>query len=120
MYLLPKLIHEKLDKQRRTFFWQGGGQKKKYHLLRWDIINKSKTYGGLGIKNIHKMNVSLLCKWWWKLEAENGIWLQIVTKKYMSRDTVGSVRHKIDDSSIWSDLLKVKSIYLKRPLIRGD
>ena len=120
MYLLPKLTHKKLDKQRRTFFWQGGGQKRKYHLLRWEIINKSKKYSGLGIKNIHKMNVSMLCKWWWKLEAENGIWQQIVTKKYMSRDAVGSVRHKIDDSSIWSDLLKVKSIYLKCPLIRGD
>ena len=86
MYLLSKLIHEKLDKQRRTFFWQGGGQKKKYHLLRWDIINKSKTYGGLGIKNIHKMSVSLLCEWWWKLETENDIWQQIVTKKiYVQR-----------------------------------
>ena len=88
MYLLPKLIHEKLDKQRRTFFWQGGGQKKKYHLLRWDIINKSKTYGGLGIKNIHKMNVSLclLCEWWWKVETENDIWQQIVKKKiYVQR-----------------------------------
>ena len=85
IYLLPKTIVELLDKQRRTFFWQGGGQKKKYHLLRWDIINKSKTYGGLGIKNIHKMNVSLLCEWWWKVETENDIWQQIVTKKNVQR-----------------------------------
>ena len=28
MYLLPKLTHKKLDKQRRTFFWQGGWTKK--------------------------------------------------------------------------------------------
>lgn len=45
MYLLPKGTTDKLDKQRRSFFWQGGGQKKKYHLLRWQIINKSKKYG---------------------------------------------------------------------------
>ena len=109
-----------LTSKEELSFGKGVDKKKKYHLLRWEIINKSKKYSGLGIKNIHRMNVSLLCKWWWKLEAENGIWQQIVTKKYMSRDTVGSVRHKIDDSSIWSDLLKVKSIYLKCPLIRGD
>ena len=29
LYLLPKSTTDLLDKQRRTFFWQGGGQKKK-------------------------------------------------------------------------------------------
>jgi len=51
-----------------------GAKEKKYHLVKWDIINKSKKHGGLGIKSIHKMNISLLCKWWWKLEAEEGLW----------------------------------------------
>ena len=59
------------------------------------------------------MNISLLCKWWWKLEAENGLWQQIVRQKYLSSDNVGSVKHRLDDSPMWSDLLKVKSIYLK-------
>jgi len=113
LYLLPKTTTDSLDKQRRTFFWQGGGQKKKYHLVKWDINNKSKKQGGLGIKNIRKMNISLLCKWWWKLEAKNGLWQQIVRQKYLSSDNVGSVKHRLDDSPMWSDLLKVKSIYLK-------
>jgi hypothetical protein len=30
--------------------------------------------GGSGIKDIRKMNISLLCKWWWKLENEDGLW----------------------------------------------
>ena len=63
MYLLPKTTTEKLDKHRRTFFWQGGAQKRKYHLVHWGIINKNKEYGGLGLKDIRTMNVSLLCKW---------------------------------------------------------
>lgn len=33
MYLFPKTTVKALDKQRRTFFWQGGGQKRKYHLV---------------------------------------------------------------------------------------
>uniref|UniRef100_A0A0A9B3Y8 Reverse transcriptase domain-containing protein n=1 Tax=Arundo donax TaxID=35708 RepID=A0A0A9B3Y8_ARUDO len=28
MYLLPKIIHEKMDKTRRRFFWRGGEDKK--------------------------------------------------------------------------------------------
>jgi hypothetical protein len=73
MYLLPKTVADKHDKQRRIFFWQGGSTKKKYRLVRWETIYKSKKKGGLGIKNIRKMNVSFLCKWWWKLEKEKGL-----------------------------------------------
>lgn len=29
MYLLPLTVIQKMDKARRTFFWQGGGDKKK-------------------------------------------------------------------------------------------
>jgi len=55
MYLLPKTTSDRLDKQRRSFFWQGGGQKKKYHLVRWDVINKSKkNKEGWGLKTYKK------------------------------------------------------------------
>lgn len=42
IYLLQKTIVKTLDKTRRTFFWQGGGTKKKYHLVKWTKICKSK------------------------------------------------------------------------------
>jgi hypothetical protein len=38
IYLLPKTIVKKMDQIRRTFFWQGGGTKKKYHLIKWTKI----------------------------------------------------------------------------------
>ena len=114
MYLLPKIVADTLDKQRRTFLWSGNALKKKYHLVRWETICKSKKKGGLGIKNIRKMNVSLLCKWWWKLENEDGLWQSIVKAKYMSNNQlIGSVKHRVDDSPIWSDLLKIRPVYLK-------
>ena len=71
MYLLPKTTTEILDKQRRTFFWQGNGSKKKYHLIQWKVICKSKHKGGLGIKDIRKMNISLL-------SSGGGSWRQMM------------------------------------------
>jgi hypothetical protein len=33
--------------------------------------------------------------------------------KYLRKVVVGNVTHKLDDSPIWCDLLKVKHLYLK-------
>ena len=110
MYLFPQIVLEKLDKQRRTFLWQEGGQKRKYHLVRWETIWQSKKKGGLGVKDIQKMNLSLLCKWWLKLENEKGIWQELVTAKYLKDKTISSVTFKLGDSR---HLLKVKLIYIK-------
>jgi len=114
MYQLPKNITDALDKQRRIFLWQSNGPKKKYHLIKWTVVCKTKCRGGLGIKNIRKMNISLLCKWWWKLEHEVGLWQIIVKAKYMGGNSlIASIKNRIDDSPIWSDLLKVRHIYLR-------
>jgi hypothetical protein len=94
IYLLPKTIISKLDKIRRSFFWQGGGTKKKYHLVKWTKIWKHKKKRGLGIKDIRKMNISLLAKWWWKFDKEDGLWQQIVEFKYLKKDSIHSVKHK--------------------------
>jgi hypothetical protein len=81
MFLLFKTTLKKMDKARRKNFWQGGQLKKKYHPVRWGKICKSKKKGGLGIKNLRKVNISLLYKWWWMLEKEEGLWQVIVRKK---------------------------------------
>jgi len=73
MYLLPRTVMAKLDKQRRTFFWKGNSMKRKYHLVKWSTICQSKEKGGMGIKSIRKINASILCKWWWKLNNEKGL-----------------------------------------------
>lgn len=121
IYLLPKTVVYRLDKIRRTFLWQGGGTKKKYHLITWPKICKNKKKGGLGIKDIRKMNLSLLCKWLWKIDREQGLWQQIITHKYLRNDSISSVKHKQSDSSMRTDLLKVRNLYLQgRRFIVGN
>jgi hypothetical protein len=41
---------------------------------------------GLWIKDLRKMNVSLLCKWWWRLDNEEGLWQNIIRFKYIKVD----------------------------------
>ena len=69
-----------------------------------------------------RMNISLLCKWWWKLDREVGLWQKIVKFKYIRNSSIYDVKHRQSDSAIWADLLKVKDIYLqgRKILVRND
>jgi hypothetical protein len=102
-----------MEKIRRRFFWQAGRLKKKYHLVKWDIVCKANKKGGLGLKDLRKMNVSLLCKWWWLLESGEGIWQDIVNLKYVKNYPICDTTSKMNDSPLWRDLMKVRYIYLR-------
>jgi len=54
------------------------------------------------------MNISLLCKWLWKLEKEDGLWQQIIKFKYIKNASICTVKHRQNDSAIWTDLLKIR------------
>ena len=124
MYLLPKTILKKIDVIRKRFFWQGGGLKKKYHLVKWRRISQLKKKGGLGVKDLWKLNICLLCKWWWQLETNEGLWQKIVRKKYMNNSCITlSLKKKPSNSHVWNQLLSIKDFYLagRKMLVgRGD
>jgi len=87
--------------------------KKKYHLIKWIKITKPKSKGGLGIKDLRRMNISLLCKWWWKVENGEGIWQEIIREKYLKKGMICMLTKNPKNSPVWNDLLKVRHIYLK-------
>jgi hypothetical protein len=52
-------------------------------MVKWSKVCRSKKKGGLGILDLQKQNISLLCKWWWKLETQHGLWQDIIKAKYL-------------------------------------
>jgi hypothetical protein len=81
-------------------------------------VTSPKSKGGLGVKDLRRMNLS---KWWWKLEFEEGIWQEIVRKKYRIFKGISGLQRKPRNSSAWNDLIKVKQLYLKgRIMILGN
>ena len=64
------------------------------------------------------MNESLLCKWWWKLENNDGLWQQIVKKKYIKMIPIAQLKRKPTNSPVWNDLLEVRDLYRKGRVMR--
>jgi hypothetical protein len=62
--------------------------------VKWVKLTEPKNKGGLGVQVLWKLNISLLCKWWWKLEAGLGIWHQVVTRKYVKDQCLSQLKIK--------------------------
>lgn len=83
LFFAPINVIKKLEIIIRNFLWDGGVDRKKYHHVAWDIVLKPKNLGGLGVKDLHLMNIALLMKWLWKFgEDDNPLWKNLVSQKY--------------------------------------
>jgi hypothetical protein len=80
-------------------------------MVKWTRVCRSKKKGGLGVKDIRKQNISLLCKWWWKLETLDGLWQDIIKAKYLRNKTVATVTSRFNNSPCWKVILEVKETY---------
>lgn len=50
MFLLPisNGVIDSLDSMRRNFMWEGNSETRKFYLVKWDTLFKSKRAGGSG------------------------------------------------------------------------
>jgi hypothetical protein len=63
---IPPKVVEALRKICRAFLWKGRQEVKGGHcLVAWDKVTSPKDHGGLGIPNLHLLNLALRCRWAW-------------------------------------------------------
>jgi hypothetical protein len=81
--------------------------------IKWKWICKPKKKGGSRMKDLYKFNISLMCKWWWKLEHGSSPWQDLMEQKYLRGGGIYYTKYIPGDSPLWKDMLQVKHIYLK-------
>lgn len=82
-----------------------GSGHQKYHLVNWPTICRPKDQGGLGVLDLDIMNISLLGKWLWKLENDEGLWQQLLRRKYLGKCTLAQAMCKPGVSHFWQGLM---------------
>ena len=86
---LPANVCESIDKINRNFLWGDSSDQRKFHLVKWDEVCKSKRDGGLGIRKAKDTNLALLSKLGWKIQTEKKVlWVEILRKKYLSNHSL--------------------------------
>ena len=56
MFKMSKLVCSRLEKIQRDFLWGGGNLEWKPHLVNWKTVCFEKYKGGLGVRNLSKLN----------------------------------------------------------------
>ncbi|MCH95123.1 LINE-1 reverse transcriptase like, partial [Trifolium medium] len=109
---LPMVVKKKIIRIQREFLWGGVKGGRKISWVNWKEVCKSRSLGGLGVRDVGNVNSSLLIKWRWRLlQKDNAIWKDVLVAKYGT-----CVQHKVhwQDSSIparascwWKDVCRI-------------
>ena len=116
IFLRPKGFCQDLNSILRKFWW--GFPPNKSHnltLLAWDNICKPKYLGGLGIRSLDTMNLSLLAKLGWNLSIKKPmLWVKALAGKYLNfgQNFLNVVSRPLD-YWLWKGLLNCRSIVEK-------
>lgn len=110
-FRLPKGVGKRMDFFRARVLWQEKDGVCKFHLVNWIDVCQPRDQGGLGVTNLEVKNTSLLCKWLWRLENEEGDWQDMVRAKYLQKKTLSQCEPSPANSHFWNGLLTVKDIF---------
>jgi len=64
---LPRSICDDIDRKTRRFLWGGTSNERKPHLVKWEIVTKPKSSGGLGLRSMRHLNSAFLAKLGYRL-----------------------------------------------------
>jgi hypothetical protein len=88
---IPVHAWKKIRRLQREFLWGGRRGRKKISWIKWETVCLPKKRGGLGVRDIRVVNISLLTKWRWRLLDNNqAVWKDVLISKY-GADVVGRV-----------------------------
>ncbi|KAJ0923662.1 hypothetical protein HanPSC8_Chr05g0218711 [Helianthus annuus] len=112
LFLAPKSIIKKLESIRRAFVWGKTALGHKIKWVRWDIMLKPKTLGGLGIGGIRDFNVAMIAKWWWRHKQESShLWAQVITSIHSTTSNNKVILVKATMPGIWKDVGGVDVVF---------
>ncbi|PNY12727.1 ribonuclease H [Trifolium pratense] len=112
LFKMPVGVWKKIIRLQRRFLWGGAAGASKISWVNWLDVCRSKKEGGLGVKDLRIMNISLLAKWKWRLLSEDeSIWKNVLRDKYGSGE-VGTVwmSRTLPSAKVspwWNDLMSI-------------
>lgn len=106
---IPSGVCNRIDTTVRGFIW--GGQHN--HWVKYDVITKLKSRGGLGIRMARETNIALLGKHTWTMmHHPDKLWVNILSTKYLKNNHILKAKQSPGSSYIWSSIIKAMNVLI--------
>jgi hypothetical protein len=73
--------------------------------VKWDLVTKPKDEGGLGVRDLRRVNLSLLANWQWRfLDPSQSGWKALLIAKYgvhLASDDIQQLNGDVRRASTW-------------------
>lgn len=109
-FLIPKTLCQEMERLMNDFWWKSNSNNSKgIKWLAWDKMSMTKKKGGLGFRNLHGFNLSLLGKQCWNLiEKPNALLSRVLKARYYPDCHLIHARRIGGASYTWSGLWEAK------------
>lgn len=99
--LVPKYVCSAIEKIIRGFIWRDSNEGRRVQLIKWDIMCRSKSLGGVGIRSLEKNNIASMAKLaWWYVTEENTLWVTLMRERYQRKSHILDSAYKPGDSQV--------------------
>jgi len=80
---MPKRVVKEVIRIQRNFLWGGVRGGRKICWVKWRKVCHPRSKGGLGVRDVRLVNLSLMAKWKWRLlQEETPLWKMVLREKY--------------------------------------
>lgn len=108
---LPKTCIKEIHGMQCKFIWGDSNEKRRIHVVGWEMLTEPKALGGVGLRNLEVVNIVCLMKLGWKLHNRStDLWCNVLREKYMQRENGEINKAKAYDSSLWKDITRVMPV----------
>jgi hypothetical protein len=121
---IPAIVWKKIRRIQRDFLLGCRGNRKRITWIKWDTICLPKNKGGLGVRDIRVVNISLLTKWRWRLLYDDqAVWKQVLKNKYgvgvVGRAVIDEENRSLFASLWWKDICSIGSNFSQNWFSQG-
>ncbi|GAU39090.1 hypothetical protein TSUD_321610 [Trifolium subterraneum] len=112
---MPVMVRKLVVRIQREFLWGGVRSGNKINWVKWSVVCKKKCNGGLGVRDVRIVNLSLLAKWRWRiLQPGRPLWKVVLMAKYGNHISQGvdwsGFRIPIVASNWWKDICSLDEV----------
>ena len=109
-FLIPKTLCQEIERMMNAFWWKSNSSNNKgVKWLSWSRMSMSKEKGGLGFRDLHGFNLSLLGKQCWNLvKNPDTLLARLLKARYFPNCNLLQAERKGGSSYTWSSIWEAK------------